>query len=286
MGKLIPDQLKDLWQSVEKGQITYGEFAQDQERLIDRYRRRWGLALALDGHEDLQESIVAELALCLGQHDLTRVRHRCTSALADIKGEWEGKVDQCDRGSVEQFYNESQPMIYELMWWHTLCDDTSPLAYVAALHFAEQRKCRSCLDFGCGVGSGGILFGTNGMSVTMADISSTMLDFSRRRFAIRGIDASFVDLKTEVLPKETFDMVTAMDVFEHLVDPVGAIEQIAQAIIPGGYLFGRFHAELDEDRPHHIVLNFGPTLECLEGKGFKEVWRDDWLWGHQVFQKG
>jgi hypothetical protein len=33
-------------------------------------------------------------------------------------------------------------MLYELMWWHTLNEDASPLAYVTALRFAQQRECR------------------------------------------------------------------------------------------------------------------------------------------------
>ena len=39
-------------------------------------------------------------------------------------------------------------------------------------------------------------------------------------------------------------------------------------------------------RPQHIVLNFETTFRRLRERGFEEVWRDEWLWGHQVFQKG
>ena len=101
-----------------------------------------------------------------------------------------------DQDSVENFYNESEAMIYELMWWHTLSEDASPLAYVTALHFAKMHGCRSYLDFGAGVGSGGILFARHGLDVTLADISSPMLDFSQWRFRLRGLSAHFVDLKT------------------------------------------------------------------------------------------
>ena len=37
--------------------------------------------------------------------------------------------------------------------------------------------------------------------------------------------------------------------------------------------------------PQHIVTDFGPTFSRLRELGFVEVWRDSWLWGHQVFQK-
>ena len=112
-----------------------------------------------------------------------------------------------------------------------------------------------------------------------------MLHFSQWRFHLRGLSAHFVDLKAGGIPPNTFDMLAAMDVFEHLVDPVQTVDELWRTLKPGGFLFGRFHSEVDEDRPHHIVQDFGPTLNRLEALGFVEVWRDEWLWGHQVFQK-
>jgi hypothetical protein len=32
-------------------------------------------------------------------------------------------------------------------------------------------------------------------------------------------------------------------------------------------------------------MDFAPTFHKLDELGFVEVWRDEWLWGHQVFQK-
>ena len=100
-----------------------------------------------------------------------------------------------------------------------------------------------------------------------------------------GLCARQIDLKKEDLPDCEFDFITAMDVFEHLVDPVGAVRQLWKALKKGGYLFGRFHAEIDEDRPHHIILDFEPTFRELENLGFARVWRDRWLWGHEIFKK-
>ena len=79
--------------------------------------------------------------------------------------------------------------------------------------------------------------------------------------------------------------VTAMDVFEHLTDPVEAVENLWKALNPGGFLYARIAAESDEDRPQHIVQDFAPTFERMRALGLVEVWRDEWLWGHQVFQK-
>ena len=286
MEKLLPDQLKQLWQMVEQKQLTLEEFSREQERFLAEYRSLWEQGLILNGHKDLQESLCSELALYSGCEDLAEIQHRCSCALSAVKGEWHGSsVDRDDHQSVQQFYNESEAMIYELMWWHSLSEDDSPLAYVTALHFAKMHGCGSYLDFGAGVGSGGIIFARHGLDVTLADISSAMLSFSQWRFGLRDLSAQFIDLKVGGLPGNAYDMLAAMDVFEHLVDPVQTVDELWRSLKPGGYLFGRFHSEVDEDRPHHIVQDFEPTLKRLESLGFVEVWRDEWLWGHHVFQK-
>jgi 2-polyprenyl-3-methyl-5-hydroxy-6-metoxy-1,4-benzoquinol methylase len=285
MDRLLPDRLKALWRLVDLKQLTPEQFNQEQERLLAEYRDLWEQALIRKGYKNLQESLCAELALFSGCEDLSEIQRRCSYALANVKHEWCGKVDRADHQTVAKFYNESEAMIYELMWWHTLREDASPLAYVTALHFARLHGCTSYLDFGAGVGSGAILFARHGLEVTLADISSTMLDFSQWRFHLRDLSGHFVDLKTGSLPHTTYDMIAAMDVFEHLVDPAQTVEDLWHSLKPGGFLFGRFHSEQDEERPHHIVQDFGPTLERLRALGFEEAWRDEWLWGHQVFQK-
>ena len=76
----------------------------------------------------------------------------------------------------------------------------------------------------------------------------------------------------------------AWNVFEHLVDPEGTIEQLSEVLRPGGFLYARIASEADPDRPQHIVQNFEPTFDRLRALGFVHVWEDEWLWGHKVFR--
>ena len=283
--KLLPDELRDLWQAVERQELSVEAFTREQERLLAGYRQTWEEALLLEGQRDLQESLLTELGHYTRCSDLAEIERLCTHAVAMLKQEWQAKVSSDERQSIERFYDESPTTMYELMWWHSLRDDASPLAYVTALHLAQQRGCRRHLDFGAGVGSGGILFVRHGFDVTLADISSTLLQFTSWRLGRRTLPATYVDLKTSSLTPNAFDVVTAMDVFEHLVDPVNTVEELSGALKPGGLLFARIAAEPDVDRPQHIVQDFAPTFERLRSLGFTEVWRDAWLWGHQVFQK-
>jgi 2-polyprenyl-3-methyl-5-hydroxy-6-metoxy-1,4-benzoquinol methylase len=285
MEKLLPEHLKDFWQSVEHHEHSREDYTREYDRALAEYRQTWERALILPAHDDLRESLLAELGSYTQCSDLTEVRRRCEQAVANLKREWENKVHSENRQSIEQFYDESPAMLHELMWWHTLGDDLSPLAYVLALRFAQRHGCKSYLDFGAGVGAGALLFAAHGLQTSLADISSSLLHFSAWRLGLRKLPAQYLDLKRCHLPSECFDFITAMDVFEHLSDPVEAVEKLWNALKPGGFLYGRISAEPDEDRPQHIVHDFEPTFERMRALGFVEVWRDDWLWGHQVFQK-
>jgi 2-polyprenyl-3-methyl-5-hydroxy-6-metoxy-1,4-benzoquinol methylase len=284
MEKMLPDQLKAAWQAVETAQFTAEEFERRREAWLDEYRETWQQALLLEGQKDLTRSLLGEIAQFTGD-DLDEVERRCRRAVDVVADDWRGQVDAASRESVERYYDQSASYIYDLMWWHALHDDLSPLGYVTALDFAARHGCRSYLDFGSGVGVGAILFARRGFDIALADISSTLLGFSRWRLELRGLPAQLIDLKSDKLPEATFDIITAMDVFEHLIDPVETIDDLHRAIKPGGFLFGRFHAEIDETHPQHIVFDFTPVFARLGELGFVEVWRDEWLWGHQVFQK-
>lgn len=278
-------RLRDLWSHAERDGVSRDECAAEEARQVDEFVALWRRALLLPGETDLVRSILREIGQWRGIDDLEAVRHRCTASLADLKRHWQSTVAAVDGPSVERYYDTADLCIEELMWWHTLADDRSPLAYVAALELATTAAGRRHLDFGSGVGSGALLFQDHGFDVTLADVSSVLLAFCRQRFATRGRTATFLDLKQVALPAARFDFVTAMDVFEHLVDPVGTVDALDRCLAPGGTIYGRFAADEDDDRPQHIVRDFGPVVERFRHLGFEEAFRDDWLWGHLAFRK-
>jgi SAM-dependent methyltransferase len=285
MESLLPDRLKELWRRVDERELTADAAQRQQESLLDEYRAIWTKALVREEANDLKQSLLRELATYLGWSDLDDVEARCRAIGSELKGDWERIVQRDDPLSIDRFYDESQAHLFELIWWHSLAEDQTPLAYVLALDFACRHPGRRYLDFGAGVGSGAILFAQHGFEVACADISSPLLRFAEWRLAQRGLKAQIIDLKTSKLPANGFDVITTMDVFEHLRDPLAAVDQLVSALRPGGQIFGRFAAERDAERPQHILFEFGPTFQRLATHGMAEVWRDQWLWGHQVFQK-
>ena len=122
-------------------------------------------------HGDLKQSLLSELAGYLGWDDLNKVEFRCRAILEELRADWQRIVKQMDRASIEQFYDTSLAHLFELIWWHTLTEDRTPLAYVLALDFARRHPGRRYLDFGAGIGSGALLFARHGFDVALADIS-------------------------------------------------------------------------------------------------------------------
>jgi len=282
---LVPRQLKNLWKQVESSQLSQAEFQKTEQELVDAYRRIWADGLTGMPEGSLKEHLCRELAEIEGIDDLELVEKRCRRGVEAMKEEWEEKVADEDAESVIAYYDESENYAYELMWWHTLEEDLSPLAYVSALHLALRNGSAHALDFGAGVGSGALLFSKHDIQVTCSDISSTLLDFTRRRLEKQAIEADYLDLKEQALPDNSYDFIMAMDVLEHIAEPEKTVANLSKSLRPGGILFGRFASEIDEERPSHIAKDFQPTFDLLKETGFEECFRDEWLWGHQAFQK-
>lgn len=281
---LLADRLKALWADADAGLIDKANAYSRQQELIAEYAQIWEEAMKLPAYPNLKASLCNEIATVEGISDINAVEQRCRNAMLQMKEDWEAGYTDGDEAFVVEYYDKNQAYIYELMWWHTLEEDKSPLAYVSALHLARKHGCRSSLDFGSGVGSGAVLFSQHGISVALADISSTLLNFAHRRLDARGIEASYIDLKTTPLPPASYDFISAMDVFEHIAEPEKSVDILVDALRPGGIIFGRFAVEDDDDRPSHIAKDFTAAFQRFRDRGLEECWRDEWLWGHQAFR--
>ena len=281
---LLPDCLQVIWEEVDTGRRTLEQATDEQERLLGEYRKTWSQALLRHNETDLRTSLLQEIAAFYEIADLSEIERRCTTAVETMRDEWHEHIDPQQRASIESFYN-SATYIYDLMGWHSLREDNGPLAYVLGLEIARERGVKQCLDFGSGVGSGALLFDRAGIEMSLADISTTLLDFSRWRFSQRGLSAQCYNLQLNSLPTGSFDMILAMDVFEHLTDPETTVELLHRALRPGGLLFARIQVEEAGEHPQHIVRDFEPTFAHMRELGLVETWRDAWLWGHQLFEK-
>ncbi|GEN78454.1 methyltransferase domain-containing protein [Actinotalea fermentans] len=117
---------------------------------------------------------------------------------------------------------------------HTRRDVANSAAYLAP----HLRPGMSLLDIGCGPGT---------LTVDLArrvapgrvlgvDAVAEVLDGARKRASAAGVDVDFVqgDVYRLDVPDDTFDVVHAHQVLQHLTDPVAALREMRRVAKPGG----------------------------------------------------
>lgn len=109
------------------------------------------------------------------------------------------------------------------------------------------------LDVGCGTGRMLTELGRLGRA-TGADLSDEALRFCRERGHERVLKADLCHLP---FPDGAFDVVTALDVLEHVEDHVGALAECRRVLAPGGRLFifvpaHRWLWSLQDEVSHHV----------------------------------
>ena len=127
------------------------------------------------------------------------------------------------------------------------------------------------LDVGCGAGrvlqmltEYGQVYGT--------DLSSLALEFCRKR-GFNGVCQADI-IEGLPFPVETFDLITALDVVEHLQDDAAGLRNLWQALKPGGLLivsvpaYQFMFSYWDEMLGHHRRYTRRNLLPRLEQAGF------------------
>lgn len=95
----------------------------------------------------------------------------------------------------------------------------------------------TCLDAGCGTGEFSLALAKDGWSVTGFDPSEYAVELARERARRVGTDLRFEVATTDDFSSdETFDLVIAVDVLEHIEDDAGALRRLAGYLRPGGAL--------------------------------------------------
>lgn len=129
-------------------------------------------------------------------------------------------------------------------WWDSNSEfkplhDINPLRanYIDARSpVAEQRL----LDVGCG---GGILaesMAQRGATVTGIDLGEAPLAVARLHALESGVNVDYRQIATEVLAAEAagnFDIVTCLEMLEHVPDPAAIVKACAQLVKPGGDVY-------------------------------------------------
>jgi 2-polyprenyl-6-hydroxyphenyl methylase/3-demethylubiquinone-9 3-methyltransferase len=129
-------------------------------------------------------------------------------------------------------------------WWDVegefkTLHDINPLR----IHFIQQFTSlagKNVVDVGCG---GGILsegLAKLGANVTGIDLSADLIDIADLHGLESGISVNYQKISAEEMAEqqaEQFDVVTCMEMLEHVPDPASIIRSCAKMLKPGGLVF-------------------------------------------------
>ena len=101
----------------------------------------------------------------------------------------------------------------------------TPLRFSGASH-------NKLLDIGCGTGLNSMLFAGNGFFVTGLETSAVAIGLARA--IAPSINVLATSFPSPLVPRDSYAVITALDVIEHIDDDKGMIRAVADALQPGG----------------------------------------------------
>jgi len=127
---------------------------------------------------------------------------------------------------------------------------------------------KRALDVGCGAGLLCEPLARLGASVTGLDAAPENIEAAKAHAAQSGLEIDYRAGSVEDLSGETFDLVTSLEVIEHVTDPAAFVRGLAAALAPGGLLV--------MSTPNRTMLSRLALVTIAEGTGQIPRGTHDW----------
>ncbi len=127
---------------------------------------------------------------------------------------------------------------------------------------------RSPLDAGCGAGLLAEPLARMGAAVTGVDAAPENIGAARAHAEAGGLSIEYIAGEVEQLGQRRFDLVTSMEVVEHVTDPAAFVATLAGLVAPGGLLI--------LSTPNRTPLSRLAMITLGEGTGAIPKGTHDW----------
>ncbi|MDF2381913.1 bifunctional 2-polyprenyl-6-hydroxyphenol methylase/3-demethylubiquinol 3-O-methyltransferase UbiG [Nostoc ellipsosporum NOK] len=127
---------------------------------------------------------------------------------------------------------------------------------------------KTAIDVGCGAGLLAEPLARLGATVTGIDAAPENIGAARAHAATTGLAIEYVAGGIEGLPGRTFDLVTSMEVIEHVTDPAAFVAALAGALAEGGLMI--------LSTPNRTLVSHLAMITLAEGAGAIPPGTHDW----------
>lgn len=127
-------------------------------------------------------------------------------------------------------------------WWNPSCslyvlDSLNPPRFSFFERYVTDWKGKSVLDVGCGGGFTCEFMARRGATVTGIDLSTDSIETAKAHAKENNLTINYQTGSAETLPfpSGSFDVITCVDVLEHVPDLERVLSEIHRVLRPGGF---------------------------------------------------
>lgn len=183
-----------------------------------------------------------------------------------LVSEWESKKPETG-DEVAAFYKHTSSYLYNLTIWYESGERYDFTSYFD--HFAKKYNIKSYIDYGCGIGNDGLYLLETGQQVTFIDFDCPSTDFLKWRLKKRKLHASVLDVE-KVKKFPSADALIAIDVLEHMVNPLEVVEKLSDQTRLFVHL-SQFNNRANGRHPFHFSFDEIRLNNLLKSRGFVQI---------------
>lgn len=157
---------------------------------------------------------------------------------------------------IHEWYKTTPYYIFNLAAYHVISAGYSRMTELVERELDGIKG--PILDFGGGDGDMAIRLAERGLNVTYCDVPGNTMKYARWRFRKRGLKVGIIisDSADIIHLKRRYSAILALDVLEHLVNPLNYCRVFHEHLEPGGVLIAKPSFSHDsEEAPMHLAEN-------------------------------
>jgi SAM-dependent methyltransferase len=183
---------------------------------------------------------------------------RYTLGRMDAATLWERKPRSTE-ADYRSFYAETDYFVLRQMYYHR-----NDCYHGIARLLRRAGRAGDFCEYGCGVApiTAWLQPRFPGWRYTLVDVASPMLEFARWRFRVApNVETKEPGLGAALPLVRAYDVITCLDVLEHVINPLTVVRHLSERLKPGGTLLVNF---VDDEGGENLAESARERAETID----------------------